>query len=61
MVVTIIENDVPELSIEDAEVMEGDEEIAFAVTMDGPSSRTVRVEWATSDGTAKAGEDYTAR
>ena len=60
VVVTIIENDVPELSIEDAEVMEGDEEIAFAVTMDGPSSRTVRVEWATSDGTAKAGEDYTA-
>ncbi len=61
VVVTILENDVPELSIEDAEVMEGDGEIVFAVTMDGPSSRTVRVDWATADGTAKAGEDYTAR
>ena len=61
VVVTILENDVPELSVEDAEVMEGDGEIVFAVTMDGPSSRTVRVDWATADGTAKAGEDYTAR
>ena len=61
VVVTILENDVPELSIEDAEVMEGDGEIVFSVTMDGPSSRTVRVDWATADGTAKAGEDYTAR
>ena len=61
VVVTILENDVPVLSIEDAEATEGDGEISFAVTMDGPSSRTVRVDWATADGTAKAGEDYTAR
>ena len=61
VVVTILENDVPVLSIEDAEATEGDSEISFAVTMDGPSSRTVRVDWATADGTAKAGEDYTAR
>ena len=61
VVVTILDNDIPALSIEDAEATEGDGEISFAVTMDGPSSRTVRVDWATADGTAKAGEDYTAR
>ena len=59
VVVTVLENDFPGLSINDAEVSEGDGEILFAVTMDdGPSSRTVRVEWVTSDGTAKVGEDY---
>ena len=58
VVVTIVENDVPALSIEDAEVTEEDGEIVFAVTMDIPSSRTVRVAWETADGTAKAGEDY---
>ena len=61
VVVTILENDVPALSIEDAEVTEEDGEIVFAVTMDIPSSRTVRVDWETADGTAKAGEDYTRR
>ncbi len=61
VVVTILENDVPALSIEDAEVTEADGEIVFAVTMDILSSRTVRVDWETTDGTAKAGEDYTSR
>ena len=61
VVVKILDNDVPALSIEDAEVSEGDGEISFAVTMDGPSSRTVRVDWATADGTATAGQDFTAR
>ena len=61
VVVTILENDVPALSIEDAEATEGDGEIAFVVTMDGPSSQTIRVDWATADGTATAGQDYTAR
>ncbi len=59
--VTVLENDLPALSIEDAEATEGDGEISFAVTMDRPSSRTVRVEWATADGTATADEDYTGR
>ncbi len=61
VVVTILENDVPALSIEDAEVTEADGEIVFAVTMDILSSRTVRVDWETTDGTAKVGEDYTSR
>ena len=62
VVVTVLENDFPGLSINDAEVSEGDGEILFAVTMDdGPSSRTVRVEWVTADGTAKVGEDYTGQ
>ena len=61
VVVTILDNDVPALSIEDAEASEGDGEISFAVTLNGPGSRTVRVNWATADGTATAGQDYTAR
>ena len=61
VVVTILDNDVPALSIEDAEASEGDGEISFAVTLDGPGSRTVRVDWATADKTATAGQDYTAR
>ena len=61
VVVTVLENDFPALSINDAEVSESDGEIFFAVTMDGPSSRPVRVEWVTADGTAKVDEDYTGQ
>ena len=56
--VTTLENDVTELAILDGEVIEDQGEIVFAVTMNIESSQTVGVEWATADGTAKAGEDY---
>ena len=55
---TTLENDVTELAILDGEVIEDQGEIVFAVTMNIESSQTVGVEWATADGTAKAGEDY---
>ena len=56
--VTILEDDAPTLLIADAEASEGDGEMAFAVRLSVPSSRTVTVEYATADGTALAGTDY---
>ena len=56
--VTILEDDTPTLLIADAEASEGDGEMAFAVRLSVPSSRTVTVEYATADGTATAGTDY---
>ena len=53
----------PALSIGDASVDEGDTGSAtldFTVTLDSAATETVTVEWATSDGTATAGTDYTA-
>ena len=37
-----------------------DLEMQFRVTLDHPEEQTVTVNWATQDGTAKAGEDYIA-
>ena len=51
----------PTLSVSDpAEVKEGDTSIPFTVTLTPASSGTVTVDYATHDGTATAGEDYTA-
>ena len=51
----------PALSVADARAEEGtDETIDFAVTLDAASRGRVTVDYATSDGTAKAGADYTA-
>ena len=50
------------LSVADARAEEGtDETIDFAVTLSRAASGTVAVAYATADGTATAGEDYTAR
>ena len=52
----------PALSVADARAEEGtDETIDFAVTLDAASRGRVTVDYATSDGTAKAGADYTAK
>ena len=49
------------LRVADAEVHEGPGAVlAFAVTLDRAASAAVRVDYATSDGTAQAGSDYTA-
>ena len=49
------------LRVADAEVHEGPGAVlAFAVTLDRATSAAVRVDYATSDGTAQAGSDYTA-
>ena len=48
------------LRVADAEVREGPGAmLAFAVTLDRATSFTVSVDYATSDGTAQAGSDYT--
>ena len=49
------------LSVADAEVQEGPgAALAFAVTLDRSTSAAVQVDYATRDGTAQAGSDYTA-
>ena len=51
----------PAISVSDASVQEAEEAVlAFSVTLSHPSSRTVTVDYATADGTATAGSDYTA-
>ena len=51
----------PGLTVADAEVEEAaNATLAFAVTLSRPPSGTVTVDYATSDGTAAAGSDYTA-
>ena len=51
----------PGLSVADAEVQEGpNATLAFAVTLSRAPSGTVTVDYATADGTATAGSDYTA-
>ena len=50
----------PELSVGDAEATEGDDTtLDFVVTLDPAAGETVTVDYATSDGTATAGDDYT--
>ncbi|WP_219929656.1 cellulase family glycosylhydrolase [Teichococcus aestuarii] len=53
----------PALSITDASVMEGGDgtrELVFTVTLDRAAATAVTVNYATTDGTAAAGVDYTA-
>ena len=51
----------PVIQAADAEATEGDDSaIVFRVTLESASSGTVTVNYATADGTATAGEDYTA-
>ena len=53
----------PGLSIADASVDEGDSgstTLAFTVTLNPVAASPVTVDWATADGTARAGTDYTA-
>ena len=51
----------PELSVADVMVDEGDGTAEFTVTLDVASGETVTVGYATSNGTAEAGSDYTAK
>ena len=54
----------PALSIADASVDEGDTgstaTLVFTVTLNSAATEAVTVDWATSDGTATAGTDYTS-
>ena len=49
------------LSVADAEATEGeDADMAFTVSLDRSALRTITVDYATADGTATAGADYTS-
>ena len=59
---TITDND-PQFSIADASATEGDSgsvNMTFTVTLSGAGSSSYTVDYASSDGTATAGTDYTA-
>ena len=58
--ITVMENEPePQLSIAGAEVDEG-EAVQFVVSLVPASGKPVTVSYETADGTAEAGEDYTA-
>ena len=58
---TVIVTGPPAISVSDATVQEAEEAVlVFSITLSHASSRTVTVDYATSDGTAQAGSDYTA-
>jgi Calx-beta domain-containing protein len=56
---TITNDDAPHLSISDPSVSEGAGAAVFTVSLDGASA--VTVHYATADGTAQSGSDYTSR
>ena len=58
--VTITENDTPMLSIADVSLQEADANMTFTVALNVLSDKEITVDYATSDGTATAGDDYTA-
>ncbi|HXG10778.1 MAG TPA: Calx-beta domain-containing protein, partial [Gemmataceae bacterium] len=61
---TILDDDPePSLSISDVTVTEGDSgqvQAVFTVSLSAPSGRSITVNYATQDGTAQAGTDYSA-
>ena len=60
VVVTIAENETPTLAISDTTAVEDDGSMVFRVSLSVASSQTVTVNYSTANGTATAGEDYTA-
>ena len=56
--VTIVETDTPTLSMSDERAVEASGEMVFTVTLSQASSDEVVVDYATADGTAEAGSDY---
>ena len=57
---TIIDDDQPNLFVDDVTVPEGAGTARFAVTLDQVAAAPVSVDYATVDATAKAGSDYEA-
>ena len=58
---TVIETDAAALSIADGRAAEDAGPLALVVSLNPASSETVTVAYATADGTAEAGRDYTAQ
>ena len=59
MTVTIVEKDASVLSVEDAQAAEDGGNVVFTVSISAASGSEVTVDYATSDGTATKGQDYT--
>ena len=59
LTVETIDEDLPTLSIADAEGPEGTH-LAFRVTLSEPVTHEVEVTWSTREGTARAGQDFQA-
>ena len=59
LTVTVVENDTPALSIAGASGAEAAGSLQFVVSLSLASADAVTVEYATADGTAEAGVDYT--
>lgn len=60
---TILDDDVPQFTINDVTITEGDagsQTAVFTVAMSITSTRSIAVNYATANGTATAGSDYTA-
>ena len=58
-----IQDDEPTISIDNVKLVEGDSgtvDAVFTVVLDSPPQRTVTVDYATANGTATFGEDYSA-
>ncbi len=60
VVVTVIEDEMPAMTVENQRATEGAGAMVFTVTLDMPSSEEVTVKYATSNGTAFSGEDYSS-
>src|SRR5207249_2629408 len=61
---TILNDDDPAISINDATVVEGNggaTNAVFTVSLTAPSDKTITVSYATADGTANASSDYVAK
>ena len=58
--VTIVEKDTSVLSVEGASVSEGGGSLTFEVTLSKASTSEITVDYATSNGSARSGSDYTA-
>jgi hypothetical protein len=56
----ILDDDIPSVSVGDIDTGEGAGTIAFVVSLDREAAVAVTVSYATEDGTAVSGEDYTA-
>lgn len=55
---TLLNDDTTALAVADAAAVEG-EPLVFALALSAPSALPVSVDWATADGTAEGGSDYT--
>ena len=59
-VLTIIDDDVSQISVSDQNLAEASTNMTFTVSLDKAGIAPITVDYATSDGTAEAGSDYTS-